>query len=36
MSEEEVNKRIRATFFKGKPAPYIEIFNKKFEYNPDR
>ena len=36
MNEEEVNKRIRATFFKGKPAPYIEIFNKKFEYNPDR
>ena len=36
MSKEEINKRIRATFYAGKPAPFIEIFGYKFEYNPDR
>jgi len=36
ISENEINKRIRATYFPGKPAPFIEIFGYKFEYNPDR
>jgi len=36
MSETEVNKRIRSTYLKGKPAPFIEIFGNKFEYNPER
>lgn len=32
----EIEKRIRATYYKGKPSPFIEIFGYKFEYNPDR
>ena len=36
MKENEVNKRIRSTYLKDKPAPFIKIFDKKFEYNPDR
>ena len=36
MSEEEINNKIRATYYPGKPAPYIEVHGHKFEYNPDR
>ena len=36
MSEQEIEKRIRATYYHGKPAPFIEIYGHKFEYNPDR
>ena len=36
MNEDEVNKRIRSTYLKNKPAPFIRLFNKKFEYNPNR
>ena len=36
MSEEEIKKRIRSTYYQGKPAPFIKLFNHKFEYNPDR
>jgi len=36
MREDEINERIRATYYPGKPAPFIEIFGHKFEYNPDR
>ena len=36
MSEAEVKKRIRSTYLKGKPAPFIEIFGYVFEYNPER
>ena len=36
MSEEEVKARIRATYYKGAPAPFIKIKGHKFEYNPDR
>ena len=36
MSEDEINKKIRATYYPGKPAPYIEVHGHKFEYNPDR
>jgi len=36
MSKDEIDKRIRATYYPGKPAPFIEISGHKFEYNPDR
>ena len=36
MSEQEIEKRIRATFYTGKPAPFIELAGYKFEYNPKR
>jgi len=36
MNEEELDKRIRATYFPGKPAPFIELFGHRFEYNPKR
>ena len=36
MTEEEINNKIRATYYPGKPAPYIEVHGHKFEYNPDR
>ena len=36
MSEDEINKKIRATYYPGKPVPYIEVHGHKFEYNPDR
>ena len=36
MPEKEIQKRIRATYYNGKPAPFIKIFGHKFEYNPDR
>jgi len=36
MSKQEIDKRIRATYYPGKPAPYIELFGYRFEYKPDR
>ena len=36
MSEQEIEKRIRATYYTGKPAPFIELGRYKFEYNPER
>jgi len=36
MKEEEVKKRIRATFFPGKPGPFIDLFGQRFEFNPER
>ena len=36
MSEQEIEKRIRATYYTGKPAPFIELHGHRFEYNPDR
>jgi len=36
MKYDEVNKRIRSTYLKGKPAPFIELGGYRFEYNPDR
>ena len=36
MSKSEIDKRIRATYFPGKPAPFIKLNKHKFEYNPDR
>lgn len=36
MSEAEVEQRIRATHYPDMPGPYVELFDHKFEYNPDR
>jgi len=36
MSNEEIKKRIRSTYFPGKPGPKINIGGYAFEYNPDR
>ena len=36
MSEKEIEERIRATYYTGKPAPFIELHGHRFEYNPDR
>ena len=36
MSKQEIDKRIRATYYPGKPAPFIDIHGHRFEYNPDR
>ena len=36
MDTEEVKRRLRSTYYPGKPAPFIKIFNFKFEYNPER
>ena len=36
MRKEEINKRIRATYYAGKPAPFIELYVYRFEYDPDR
>ena len=36
MSKQEIEKRIKATYYLGKPAPFIEILSHKFEYNPER
>ena len=36
MDKEELEKVIRATYYDGKPGPFIEIFGYRFEYNPDR
>ena len=36
MSQKEIRKRIRATYYPGQPAPFIDVHGYKFEYNPDR
>jgi len=36
MSQKEIIKRIRATYYPGQPAPFIELYGHRFEYNPDR
>jgi len=36
MSKQELGERIRATYYSGKPAPFVEIHGYRFEYNPDR
>ena len=36
MKKQEIEKRIRSTYYPDKPPPFIEIFGHKFEYNPDR
>lgn len=36
MSKEEVNNRIRATYYPKKPAPFINLYGHKFEFNPER
>jgi len=36
MSKEEIDLRIRSTYYPGKPAPFIKLCGHKFEYNPDR
>jgi len=36
MSKQEIDKRIKATYYPGKPAPFFELHRHKFEYNPDR
>lgn len=36
MTHQEVERRIKATYFPGKPAPYIALNGKRFEYNPNR
>ena len=36
MGENEINEIIRATYYPGKPAPFVEIYGHRFEYNPDR
>tara|TARA_Y100000816_G_C26018962_1_gene533025 strand:- start:290 stop:946 length:657 start_codon:yes stop_codon:yes gene_type:complete len=36
MNQNQVNEIIRATYFPGKPAPYIELHGHKFEFNPER
>jgi hypothetical protein len=36
MSPEEVSRRVRSTFFQGKPGPYIELHGKIFSFDPWR
>ena len=36
MSKKEFLKRIRSTYFKGKPGPYLKFNNMVFELNPER
>jgi methionyl-tRNA formyltransferase len=36
MSRQEITKRIRSTYCPGKPPPFIELYEKRFEYNPER
>ena len=36
MSEQEIKNRIKATYYPGKPAPFIKIYGHKFEFNPKR
>ena len=36
MAQEEIAKKIRATYYQGKPAPFIDIGGYRFEYNPKR
>ncbi|UCD54843.1 MAG: hypothetical protein JSV93_04815 [Candidatus Omnitrophota bacterium] len=36
MSKSEIERRIKATFYPNMPRAYIDMFNYKFEYQPDR
>ena len=36
MNKTEIDKRIRATYYPGKPAPFTVLGGYRFEYNPDR
>jgi len=36
MNIKEIDKRIRATYYPGKPAPFTQLGGYRFEYNPDR
>ena len=36
MTKKEIEHVIRSTYFEGKPAPFIEIYGLRFEYNPKR
>tara|TARA_Y100000590_G_scaffold469071_1_gene654733 strand:+ start:6982 stop:7641 length:660 start_codon:yes stop_codon:yes gene_type:complete len=36
MNKDEIYRRIKATYFDGKPGPFINIGGYKFEYNPER
>jgi len=36
MSKQEIDRRIRATYYPGKPSPFFVLCGHKFEYNPKR
>ena len=36
MTEDEIKRKIKATYYPGMPGAYIEIFGNRFEYNPER
>ena len=36
MSREEIARRVRATYYPGKPAPFVDVGGHRFEYNPQR
>ena len=36
MSKQEIDRRIRATYYPGKPAPFVQIAGYRFEYDPER
>ena len=36
MSISEFTKRLKSTYYQGKPAPFIDINGYRFEYNPER
>ena len=36
MEKDELIKRIRSTYYPGKPAPFIDLHGHRFEYNPKR
>ena len=36
MEKDELLKRIRSTYYPGKPAPFIDLHGHRFEYNPER
>ena len=36
MTRKEIEKRIKSTTYPGMPGAYIELFGKRFEYNPER
>jgi len=36
MSKQEIDRRIRATYYSGKPSPFLVLCGYKFEYNPER
>ena len=36
MEKDELLKKIRSTYYPGKPAPFIDLHGHRFEYNPKR